>query len=295
MGLQRGGAFRKARKWLGFVGVSAKRKKLGGVWRESGTVYGLRVSAGARHWQNPPETFRQGILPMIVSIKKIALALVAANCLFAAAAQAQTFQSSSWNSRSSSSSSSRWGVNPDGTTFRTGDSRSDSQFQATNTTGRRTPLGVNSNTTTLNQQRSTRNGFAHSNGPGGVHQSVYSDDSGSLSLTNQRRHNGVLGSTSDTRSLNAQFRNQNSVSQGIGPGGIYNQRLQRNTGNVTLGRNVRANSLFGPSVHAGSTRTAGFENVQSHRGGLNSGGVFQDRFNRQTITNGGSNFLRFRP
>lgn len=226
---------------------------------------------------------------MIHSIKNIAFAL-AATCMLTAAAQAQS-TSSSWSKSWSSSSGSSWGTRADGTSYRTGFNNSDSQSSASTTTRN----GLSSNTTSVNQRQSSRNGFSASNGPGGIHQSAYNNNSGSQSIVNTRRQGGLYGNVTDTRSLNSQYSNRNSMSRGIGPGGIYNNRLQTNSGSTTIGRNIASNSLFGPSVRAGSTRTVGFRNQQGYNRGLNSGGLYNNTFNNQNVTTSGSNFFRVFP
>lgn len=231
---------------------------------------------------------------MTLSFKNIALAL-AASFFLGSAAHAQTSQSSSWSQSWSSSSGSSWGTRADGTTYQTGYSNSDSQAQASTTTSRNTPFGFRSNTTSVNQQQSSRNGYAASSGPGGIHQSAYSNNSGSTSLVNQRLQSGLLGTSVDTRSLNSQYSNQASIAQGIGPGGIYDNRYQSNSGSTTIGRELAVNSVFGPRVEAGSTRTVGFRNEQGINRGLNSNGLFNNVFNNQSTMMGGNDFLRVFP
>jgi hypothetical protein len=78
---------------------------------------------------------------------------------------------------------------------------------------------------------------------------------------NQRASNGIFGNAVATGTVNAQFDNRNSFSRGIGSGGVFDNRTSRNSGNVTIGANVSANSAFGPSFQAGTTRSAGFVNA----------------------------------
>jgi len=231
---------------------------------------------------------------MTHTIKNTVLAL-AATFVFAAAAHAQTSVSSSWSSSSSSSSSSSWGVRPDGTSFSSAQNSSSSRKNASTTTSTATPFGVSSNTTSLSQQQSQANGFSQSNGPGGFRRDAFSNNSGSTSLVNQQRTNGLFGNTSDTRSFNSQFSNQNSISQGVGPSGVFDNRFQRNTGSTTVGRNRTTNSIFGPSIQAGGTRTVGFDNQRGVSTRLNSGGLFQNAFNTQNVTTGGTNFFNILP
>ncbi len=231
---------------------------------------------------------------MTLSIKNFALAL-AATFVLAGAAQAQVTQSSSWSSSWSASSGSSWGTRADGTTFRNGFNNSSSQSRASTTTGVNTPFGFRSNTTTLNQRQSSNNGFSQVDGPGGFRRNSFNDNSGSLSLTNQRRGSGPFGNFNDTRSLNAQFNNSNTRSSGFGPSGVFDNQVQRNSGSLTLGRNFAGNSVFGPSVRRGSTRTVGFNSERGSSRGFNSSGFFNDRFNSQNVTLGGSDFRRSFP
>ncbi len=227
---------------------------------------------------------------MTHTIKNIAFAL-AATCILAGAAQAQLSSSSSWSSSSSSSSGSSWGTRADGTTYQTGYNNSDSRSSATSTVRN----GLSSNTTSVNQRQSSQNGYAQSNGPGGIHQSAYNNNSGSFSAVNQRRQGGLYGNVTDTRSINSQYSNRNSMARGIGASGIYDNRYQSNSGSTTVGRTVASNSLYGPSVRAGSTRTVGFNNQRGSSRGLNSGGLYNNVFNSQNVTTGGSNFFQVFP
>ena len=226
---------------------------------------------------------------MTHTIKNIALALVA-TCMLAGAAHAQSTVSS-WSSSSSSSWGSSWGTRADGTTYQDGYSNSQSQSSASTTTFN----GLSSNTTSVNQSQSSQSGYSQSNGPGGLHQSSYNNNSGSLSIVNQRRQGGLYGNVTDTSTLNSQYSNQSSMSRGIGPNGIYNNRYQRNSGSTTVGREVLANSIFGPSVRTGRTRTVGFVNEQGRSSGLNSGGLFHNAFNNQSTTTSGSDFFQILP
>jgi len=231
---------------------------------------------------------------MTQTIKNTIFAL-AATFVFAAAAHAQGFTSSSFSSSWESSSSSSWGMNADGTTFRNGQQSSSSKTSASATTGTVTPFGVSSDTTSFNQEQAQSSGFSQSNGPGGFSQNAFNNNSGSTSLVNQRRNSGLFGNSTDTRSISSQFSNQNSMSQGIGSNGIFDNRIQRNTGSTTVGRNITANIVFGPSIQAGSTRTVGFDNTQGLNTGLNSGGLFQNAFNSQNVTAGGTDFFNILP
>lgn len=231
---------------------------------------------------------------MSLSLKNTVFAL-AATFVFAAATHAQTSTTTTFSSSSSSSSSSSFGIRPDGTTFSTGHQSSSSETNASTTTSQAGLFGVTTNTTSLNQSQSQSSGFSQSSGPGGFHQDAYSSNSGSTSLVNSQHSNGLLGNVSDVQTFNSEFSNFNSVSQGIGPGGIYDNRYQRNTGSATIGRTINANSIFGPGIQTGSTRTVGFSNEQGISTGLNSGGFFQDAFNNQNITTSGTDFFNLLP
>lgn len=226
---------------------------------------------------------------MIHSIKNIAFAL-AATCILAGAAHAQS-TSSSFSKSWSSSSGSSWGTRADGTSFQNGYNNSDSRSSASTTTRN----GLSSNTTRVNQRQSSRNGFSQSNGPGGLHQSAYNNNSGSQSIVNTRRQGGLYGNVTDTRGIRSQYSNSNSMSRGIGPGGIYDNRQQSNSGSTTVARRTAANSVFGPSVRSGSTRTVGFNNQSGYNRGLNSGGLYNNVFNSQNTTTSGSDFFRVLP
>ena len=227
---------------------------------------------------------------MYKSIQQVVLAL-AVVVVLADAATAQNSTSSQWSQSWSSSSSSSWGTRADGTTFRNGQSRSNSQLRASQTTSN----GFGSNTTTLNANRSTRAGFAQSNGPNGFQQSTFQDDRGNLSLTNQRRQQGLFGSVSDTRSLNAGFRNTRVTNAGFGPSGAFASDVRRNSGNVSVGRTINASNVFGQQLNVGATRSASFNNVQGNTAQLTSGGLIQNSFNNQNVNISGTNFANFIP
>ena len=227
---------------------------------------------------------------MTLTIKNIALAL-AATFMLAATAQAQTSNSSSWSKSWSSSSGSSWGTRSDGTRYQNGFNNSDSRSSSTATVRN----GNFSNTTRTNQNQSSRNGFSQSSGPGGMHQSSFNNNSGRRSTVNTRRWGGPHGNVTNTRSINSQHSNQNSMSRGFGPGGTYDNRHQSNTGSTTVGNRTSVNSIFGPRVQAGTTRTIGHSNQSGSSRGVNSGGVYNNQFNKQNNTSGGSNFFRTFP
>jgi hypothetical protein len=231
---------------------------------------------------------------MTRSIKHLLLTL-AASIALTHAAHAQTSQSSSWSQSWSSSSGSSWGVGSDGTAYRNGYSNSNSEFNAATTTTTGGLFGSQTNTSAINQRQSQATGFSQSAGPNGFQQNAYNNQSGSLSLLQQQRQSGLFGNATDTRAFNAQYNNQASIAQGIGPNGIYDQRYQGNSGSVSLGRRLQGNSVLGPSYDVGGTRTASFLNEQGLNRGWNSGGLYNNQFNNQNVTIGGSDFGRIFP